>query len=287
MIGLHRPWIDDARLRQWIQEDLGVLDLTSIFIYDNNIRSRAKIISREECIVSCVEEAARVYELAGAERTLPHVGTGDHINPGDIILEAWGDPYSLHIAWRLAQNLISVFSGIATETYRIVRKVREIDKRVIVATTRKTLPGIRPLYIKSIIAGGAVPHRLGLYDSILLFDNHINILGGWDNLPEIIRKIRNRIPHKAIGVEAKSREEAIRAAKAGADIVQIDKVPPDALRRIIKELKMMYPNIIIVVAGNINRENIVEYVAARPDIIVTSSPYYAKPIDMTTIIYPD
>ncbi len=286
MIGLRRPWVDDSTLMRWLQEDLGMLDLTSILIFDRDLVCRSAIITREECIVACVEEAARIYELAGASKVDINAYTGQRVNKNFTILEAYGDPYSLHIAWRLAQNILSIFSGVATKTYRLIEKVRKINRKIILETTRKTPPGLRSLYLKAVIAGGAVPHRLGLHDTILIFENHIKIIGGWQKLEEIINKIRSKTITRPITVEAKTLEQAIIAAKSGANIIQLDKMKPEEVEKTIQTIRRIRPDIIIIVTGNIDEENIEEYAKPGPDIIVTSAPYYARPIDITTKIEP-
>ncbi len=280
---LARSWIDPDTARAWLREDVGVADITCLGMDFEGI-GIANIVTRERCVVACIEEAAEVYRAAGASEIEIHRYSGSVAEPNEVILTVRGDPYALLAAWRVAQNIVSVCSGIATKARRMVEIVRKISRRTVVSVTRKTPPGLRQLFLKAAIAGGASPHRLGLYDSILIFRNHIELLGGWHNLEKTIEKLRRLFPSKLIGIEVKSIEEALKAASLGIDIVQLDKFSVEEARKAIELLRSRYPWIRIAVAGNIDEHNVAEYAALEPDEIVTSAPYYAKPIDMTTAI---
>ncbi len=279
---IQTQWVPDEKLKEWLYEDSYPLDLTT-FALNLHGKAVAKIITREKSIVSCTEEAAKLYLLAGADKIRHIVNTGTEAEPGQVILEVVGDAYSLHSAWRVAQTLVAVFSGIATRTRRFIDVIRKYGDKTVLATTRKTMPGLRPLYIKSVIAGGGAPHRLGLYDSILIFPNHKRLVS-YERMKELISLIKQVFPEKPVTIEAKSVEEALEIIDAGADAVQLDKLAPEDVERIIKYVRSKGLRIKIIVAGNIEFENIEEYARLGPDIIVSSAPYYGRPIDITTII---
>ncbi|NPA98818.1 MAG: ModD protein [Crenarchaeota archaeon] len=279
---LSTQWVPDDKLEEWLREDSYPLDLTS-FALNIHGKAVARVITREKSIVACTEEAARLYMLAGAERVRRLVHTGATVTPGQILLEVVGDAYSLHKAWRVAQTIIAVFSGVATRTRRFVELIRKHGGRTVLATTRKTLPGLRPLYIKSVIAGGGVPHRLGLYDSILVFPNHKRLIAA-KTAEELVQMVKQVFPEKPVTIEAKSLDEAIEAIDAGADAVQLDKLAPSEVREIIDYIRRKHLNTKVIVAGNIGIDNIEDYARLEPDIIVSSAPYYGKPIDITTTI---
>jgi len=279
---LHTRWIPDEKLEEWLREDSYPLDLTS-FALNIHGKAIARIITREKCVVACTEEAAQLYLLAGADKIAYIVNTGTVAVPGQTVLEVIGDAYSLHKAWRVAQTLIAVFSGIATRTRRFVDLIRKHSSKTVLATTRKTMPGLRPLYIKSVIAGGGTPHRLGLYDSILVFPNHKRLIK-YNDVKELVRLIKQVFPEKPVTIEAKSVEEAIEIIDAGADAVQLDKLPPSKVKVIVHYIKQKRQSTKIIVAGNIGLDSIEEYARLEPDIIVSSAPYYGKPIDITTTI---
>ncbi len=279
---IRTQWVPDEKLKEWLYEDSYPLDLTT-FALNLHGKAVAKIVTREKCIVSCTEEAAKLYLLAGAEKIRRIVNTGMEAEPGQVILEVVGYAYSLHRAWRVAQTLVAVFSGIATRTRRFVDVIRKYSNKTVLATTRKTMPGLRSLYIKSVIAGGGAPHRLGLYDSILIFPNHKRLIS-YEKIKELISMVKQVFPEKPVTIEAKNVERALEIIDAGADAVQLDKLAPEEVDRIIRYVRNKGLRTKIIVAGNIGFENIEEYARLGPDIIVSSAPYYGRPIDITTII---
>jgi len=131
-----------------------------------------------------------------------------------------------------------------------------------------------------------IPHRSGLSDSILIFRNHIRCLGGFEKLVRIIPELKRRYPFRKIGVEVDDLEQAITLTKAGVDLVQFDKLPPKELSEAVVKLKEMKSELVIAAAGGIDEHNIEDYARTGVDLIVTSAPYYAHPLDVGTEISP-
>ncbi len=281
---LNISWISDSKLIEWLDEDSYPIDITT-FALGIKGKTRARIIAREECMVACSEEASRIYLLAGAEKIAYMLETGKTASKGSLALEVIGEAYALHRAWRVAQTILSVCSGITTRTNKLIKKIRKYSEKTILATTRKTIPGLRALFLKAVIAGGGLPHRLGLFDSILVFPNHTRLLDSKD-FKHIIRIAREAFPEKPVTIEVKSFDEAVKAIQAGANAVQLDKFPPDAVKKVIRFALKDKTNMRIIVTGNISEDNIEEYAKIKPDTIVTSAPYYGRPVDMETIIEP-
>ena len=200
-------------------------------------------------------------------------------------MEVIGNAYALHKAWRVAQTIISICSAVATRTRNFIEIIEKYSNNTVFATSRKTPPGLRPLYIKSVIAGGGAPHRLGLYDSILIFSNHKHLLKDI-SLKKAIKNSRKIFPEKIITVEAKNLSEAIEALDSGADAIQLDKLSPEDIRHLKEIIRKRRLAVKIIVTGNITIESIDRYASLKPDIILSSDPYYGKPIDITTIIEP-
>jgi molybdenum transport protein len=157
--------------------------------------------------------------------------------------------------------------------------VRQINSEVVVACTRKSLPGTRALSIKAILSGGAVPHRLGLSETILVFAQHRTFTGG-ASFPAIIDGLRRRVPEKKIVVEADTLAEAVAIADAGADIVQFDKASPAEIAALRRHCATRTPRPLVAAAGGIHAANAADYARAGADVIVTSSPYTARPLDV-------
>ena len=271
-------------LEYWISEDLGVEDLTTTAL-DLKGMGEATIFTRESGIVACTEEALEIYRILGAEE-VKSKSTGEVVEGGSIILKVRGDLRALHAAWRLAQQVIAIFSGMATKSKILVEKAHKVNPRVVLVSTRKAYPGLRILALKAVRAGGMTPHRSGLSDSILIFRNHIRCLGGFEKLVRIIPELKRRYPFRKIGVEVDDLEQAITLTKAGVDLIQFDKLPPKELSEAVMKLKEMKSELVIAAAGGIDEHNIEDYARTGVDLIVTSAPYYAHPLDVGTEISP-
>ncbi len=279
---LRTSWVGDDVILSWLREDISLLDLTThaLGIGGDGV---SEVVTRENVVVACTEEAARIYELVGARSVKILKHTGEEAVEGQVLLVARGGAESLHAAWRMAQHLIAICSGVASKAKRLVTLARKANPKVCVAVTRKAPPGLRRLYVKAAMAGGAVPHRSGLSDSILIFDNHVAFLpGGWRELLSVIPKLRTQYPFRKIGVEVHSIKEAIEAVNAGAEMIQLERFRPEEVAEAVKRLRELRSDLVIAVAGGIDEHNIADYAAAGPDIIVTTAPYKAPPADITT-----
>ena len=236
-------------------------------------RAKLRIITRVDGISACTEDLAEFYKRKGVD-VLSFVGSGRSFSAGDVIFEAEGDARILFKLWRISQTFLSITCAIATATSKLVQLARSVNPNVIIATTRKTHPGFRKFELKAVIAGGGHIHRNSLSDSILITPNHLRFVSDLKDLRSL-RKIE---------IEPRDVEEALKFAKI-ADVLLLDHYTLEELGEIVPRLKSINPKLEIAVAGNINENNIKEF-AKFADIIVTSSPYYAKPLDLTTKIEP-
>jgi len=153
-----------------------------------------------------------------------------------------------------------------------------------VATTRKTIPGTKKLIVKAVMAGGAFPHRLGLSESVLIFNHHINLYGGKEKIIADFAKLKNSSREKLIGIESDHYGTAMDYVKAGFELIQLDKLSASEVKRFSEEARLLNPQVVIIAAGNITLENAKEYAHSSPDIIVTTSLYYGKPADINAAI---
>ena len=272
-------------LDEWIREDVGYTDLTTGVLGITEAPAVARLVTRDKVVVCGLREAALVYERLGA-RVKRLVEEGCWAEPGTVLREARGPAGSLHAAWRVAQVLAAIGSAVATTTRLLVEKARKANPRVIVAVARKAPPGLRSLYYRCVLCGGATLHRMGLSETILVFPNHTRPLGGIDRVLERLREAKPLIGERSVVVEVDSLEEALAAAKSGVvDEIQLDHQNPEQLREVVAMIRAVNPRIRIAVGGGINLDNIEEY-AAHVDVVVTSTPYWAKPADLTTKIEP-
>ncbi len=229
-----------------------------------------KILTREDGVSACTEELVEWLKLKGL--SVEFLPSGIQFGPGDAIIVARGILRTLFKVWRVSQTLLSITSGIATATEKLVRIARRVNPNVIIATTRKTHPGMRYFELKAVRAGGGTFHRNSLSDSILITQNHLRVSGE----PPEFETLRS------IEIEPSSAEGSLSLALK-ADLLLLDHSAPEELRGLVPKLRKINPKVRIAVAGDINETNIGDY-AQLADIIITSSPYYAKPLNLTTKI---
>lgn len=272
-------FIPDRYIETLVEEDLGLLDLTTAAMGVGEKPGVVECYPKRACVVACVEEAARIFEKTGARADVPHMG-GSSLEAGELCLVARGTAEQLHAAYKVAQNVMEYASGIATRTAAVVRNARSVAPQIEVAVTRKHFPGTKRLSLKAALAGGAQVHRLGLHDSILVFDQHRVFAGGTEGFLSLVREMAFRCPEKKIAVEAATPEEALAFARAGADVVQCERFELGGLRETVEAVRAVDPRIKISAAGGVNADNAADYAATGVDILVTSWVYFGKPEDI-------
>lgn len=275
----------DYEIDRLIEEDVPYLDLTSHLLGIGEQPARITIFTREKGIACGTEEAEKIFGKLGIQ-VEGKVPSGARIHHGDILISGTGEAGSLHMAWKIAQNVLEYASGIATKTDRLLEEARVRNPRLMILATRKNFPGTKKLAMKGIISGGALPHRLGVSESVLVFRNHLNILGGLEGFLERLEDIRTLACEKKIIVETSDLEEAGLLAAAGVHGIQLDKVIFQEVREKLAALKVRYPGLTVLVAGGINDKNAESYSDPNVDGIVTSSLYYGKPLDLGCRIEP-
>lgn len=275
----------DSYIENLIEEDVPYGDMTTSLLGIGNIKAEILFRTREDTRICCTEEASRVLEKCGAGVTRSE-SSGADVPAGTEFLIANGPAYALHTGWRVALNLLEYASGIATRTSRILEKARAANPGITLLTTRKSFPGTKRIAIKAIIAGGALPHRLGLSETILVFKQHTAFTGGLDAFLKTIDQLSARVPEKKIIVEADNADEALKIAGSKADMIQIDKISPADLTSLVKEIKRISPDKKISAAGGINENNAAVYAATGVDILVLSSVYFGKPADISVRLLP-
>lgn len=274
-----RNVLSDAAIAQLIEEDVPYFDLTTFGLGIGKQPGEIEFYSRHPMVVCATEEAARVFEQCGA-KVLTQVESSTKLAAKQLILKAAGSAEALHIAWRIALNLLEYTSGIATRTNSLVEAAHQINPSVGIVGTRKVFPGTRALSVKAILAGGAIPHRLGLSESILIFKEHLTYLGGMSELLEGLPALKQRFQEHKMAMEVETVADAWAIAQAGVDIIQFDKVSSADLKPVVPSLKHQYPNIKIAVAGGITLDNVQDYASTGVDLLVTSYPYFGKPADI-------
>lgn len=257
------PWGDLTTETLGIGENQGLLTFTA----------------RKAMTVCGSEEAVTLFELAGA-RADYKIKSGQTVAADTLLLEAEGSVASLHIAWKVAQTLMEASSGIATGAATIVNNLRSAGFTTPLACTRKNFPGTKALASKAVKAGGAVMHRLGLSETVLIFPEHLRYTS--ETPSAIVARFRVHSPEKKIVVEVTSRDAAIEWAIAGADVLQLEKFLPAEIAAFRKKLVGLMPEQlpVLAAAGGVTVNNAVEYASAGADLLVSSAPYFAPPADV-------
>ncbi|WP_455393004.1 carboxylating nicotinate-nucleotide diphosphorylase [[Eubacterium] cellulosolvens] len=242
-------------LEEYLQEDIGFGDITSDTLFTDE-HVMAVIIAKQECIVAGVEDLVKLFNLFCLE-VQAKVKDGDKVKAGTKIMIIQGEARSILKCERLALNIIMRMSGIATLTHELLTRCRKINPNIKIAATRKTTPGFRFYEKRAVVIGGGEAHRFQLSDAIMVKDNHLKIIGSIDEAMKRVNRVRFM---KKIEIEATSEEEALKAAKFGADIIMLDNMTPQQVKKIGSKLKKLRPEIIIEVSGGITPDNIEGYV---------------------------
>ena len=270
----------DSVLQSWLAEDAPFGDLTTASLGIAAAAGHLRFAARSAMVLALAPEAARLLELAGASVHL-EAGDGSHLAVGDVILTAKGPAGALLLGWKVAQTLLEMAGGIATAAASIVAAAHAVDPAVTVACTRKTFPGTRTVAVKAIQAGGAVPHRLGLSETVLVFAEHL-AFAGHRPLKAIVAELKRRCPEKKVVMEVADLDAALRAAEAGVHVLQLEKFAPAQVAELIHALADWTGT--VAVAGGVNSGNAAEYVRAGARVLVTSAPYWAVPRDVAVSI---
>lgn len=232
------------------EEDVQDGDITSEAIFKGNEISNAYIIAKDNGIFCGGEIVQMVYQELDPDIEIHQlVSDGSLVKNGDKVMTLKGHTKSLLIAERIALNFIQRMSGIATETNKFVKLVENTNIKIL--DTRKTLPGFRTLDKYSVKTGGGKNHRIGLYDLVLIKDNHIKAAG---NITNAVKKVRNAWQDRfKIEVETTTLDEVKEAVDSNVDIIMLDNMDKERMKEAIKIINKQAK---IEISGNMNEEKI-------------------------------
>ena len=252
-------------LLRFISEDIQGGDITSVLLPKKKIK--AKIISRQEGVLAGVKFAGDIFRLKGCNVKIIKKD-GAKLKSNQIILQISGNAGTVLSCERTALNLLSRMSGIATHTNLLVSKIRKINKKISLYSTRKTAPGFRYFDKEAVKIGGGHKHRMALDDMVMIKDNHLLVC---NSIEDIIKSARKR--HKHVEVEVENQRDAILAASSGATIVMLDNFSPVQIKKTITALqkKKLRNKVKLEVSGGINSKNISAYAKTGVDIISVGS----------------
>lgn len=254
----------DRILLNALYEDIGSGDVTTSSIVSENHESDAFILSKDEFILAGLPFAERTFRLLDSTiRFKAEKRDGNKIKNGDVIAIINGKTRILLMAERTALNILQRLSGVATLTHRYVESVRRLPVKIV--DTRKTMPGLRLLDKYAVRIGGGFNHRFGLYDGVLIKDNHIAVAGGIRNA---IRLVRSNAHHLfRIEVEAKNLKEVREALSSGVDVIMLDNMGLSEIEKAVDIIRRRNPDIIIEVSGGVRLDNIRSIAETGVDLI--------------------
>jgi nicotinate-nucleotide pyrophosphorylase (carboxylating) len=267
-----------------IQEDVGAGDVTSNFFVPANLRALARIVSREKAIVAGTETAAEVFRRIDPALHIQVLrADGADVNAGDVIIEIRGLARSILKAERVVLNFLQRLSGIATLTRKFVDAAG--NDRVKILDTRKTTPGLRELEKAAVVAGGGANHRFGLFDMVLVKDNHFAVHSGLAALVETIRKLRQERPDVRIEVEADRLQQVRNFLQIDdIDLILLDNMKPAQIREAIALGKN---KVKFEASGDVTLKNIRQIAATGVDYIsIGALTHSARAIDLSLEMTP-
>lgn len=244
-----------------LTEDIGSGDLTTDSIVPDDIVAVGYIKAKQHGIVAGLPVAREVFRHLDPDlQFLPQVAEGAKINPGEVLVQLDGRARTLLTGERLALNFLQRLSGIATLTASLVELVQ--GYRVRIVDTRKTTPGLRQLEKYAVRVGGGHNHRLGLFDAVLIKDNHIKVVGG---IKQAVASARSQVPHTAkIEVETEDLNGVQEALEAGADIIMLDNMD---LNTMAKAVRLVKGRALVEASGGMSAQTIVDVASTGVDII--------------------
>ncbi|MCX7596123.1 MAG: carboxylating nicotinate-nucleotide diphosphorylase [Fischerella sp.] len=270
-VGILPPWLVlDPLLHEWLLEDIGRGDRTTQSLLSQNpIEGQAQWIAKAPGVIAGLPVAARVFQLLNEKVSFKaFVVEGEYCQQGQIVAQMHGCLAALLMGERVALNLAMRLSGIATLTRQYVEKIADLPTQFV--DTRKTTPGLRILEKYATQIGGAINHRMGLDDAVMIKDNHIVAAGG---IGEAISRIRFHIPYPlTIEVETQTLEQVQEALHHKADIIMLDNMPLDTMREAVEMIRLENSHVKIEASGNITLETIRAVAQTGVDYISSSAP---------------
>lgn len=254
-------------IMQALEEDRYDGDVTTMATIRNGEGGRAVITAKAEGVVAGLGVARQVFSLMDESIQVSTLsGDGDRVVPGDVVMAVEGSISSLLVAERTALNFMQRMSGIATRTREFVDRIGHTGAKIL--DTRKTAPGLRYFDKEAVAAGGGKNHRFGLFDLVLIKDNHIDAAGG---VGEAVRRAKEYLAEQGISMkveaEVRSFEELANALDAGADIVLIDNFAVEEIARAVVFARERAPEVELEASGNVGLHNVAAIAETGVDYI--------------------
>ncbi|GFR27091.1 nicotinate-nucleotide pyrophosphorylase [Trichonephila clavata] len=253
-------------VREWLLEDTSSFDFGGGVVGDR--RCEFTIYMKSSGVLAGIPFVNALFRELNLQVTWLQK-EGDRLNPITEIAKVYGPAKSLLLAERLALNILSRASGVATAAARLGDIVKQAYWHGTVSGSRKTTPGFRMVEKYALIVGGVDTHRYDLSSMVMLKDNHVSLSGSIEEAVQSVRRLCGFA--LKIEVECRSLPEALEACRANCDVVMLDNFEPEECKRAALTLKLQYPNVLVEVSGGITEENILSYANPWTDILSSSS----------------
>ncbi|MDD4980605.1 MAG: carboxylating nicotinate-nucleotide diphosphorylase [Candidatus Omnitrophica bacterium] len=254
----------DAIIRHALIEDIGKGDITTQLTIPQDKEINAQLLVKEDCIICGLEVAERVFKMSDSSINFkPLAKEGQFVKKGKAAAGLSGRAGSILTAERVALNLLTMLSGIATKTREYVRQIEPYKTKI--SDTRKTIPGLRELQKYAVRVGGGHNHRMGLDEMILIKDNHIKVTEGYTKLPSVPKGFK-------IEIEAQNLEEFKHALKFKPDVIMLDNMGLKEIKEAVKirnktEFTSHHPPTKLEASGGVDFKSVKNIAAAGVDII--------------------
>uniref|UniRef100_A0A7C4RRF2 Probable nicotinate-nucleotide pyrophosphorylase [carboxylating] n=1 Tax=Desulfatirhabdium butyrativorans TaxID=340467 RepID=A0A7C4RRF2_9BACT len=280
-MNLARTALVERLIRLALDEDIGTGDITTECLIDPGMSGVGRIISKESLVLAGGPVASRVFELLDPSLVVSiHAEDGRFVPSGTVLMTVEGSMRSLLTGERTALNFLQRMSGIATHVRNYLQMMKGLSLQLV--DTRKTTPGLRVLEKYAVRMGGARNHRMGLFDGVLIKDNHIAACGG---IAPAVSRIRSQISHlMKIEVEVSTLEQVQEALQAGVDVIMLDNMSIEMMR---KAVTLIAGKALVEVSGRINAATIPGLAGAGIDIVsVGALTHSSKSVDISMDIEP-
>lgn len=251
-----------AQIQAWLDEDLAYGDITSMSVVPENHRSKAVIHTKQSGVIAGLRVAGQVFHTIDPSLSLEYLcEDGETAEKGRNLMVITGSTVKILSAERLALNLLQHMSGIATKTAKYVERLHGLPTRLV--DTRKTLPGLRLLEKYAVRTGGGHNHRFGLFDAVMIKDNHIKAAGG---VADAIASARAQIPH-TMKIEVEIEQLTQLNEALAADVIMLDNMPLNLMREAVQFIRDSRREIVIEASGNVSLDTVREIAQTGVDII--------------------
>ena len=279
-MNINHPSVDNL-IKLALAEDIGSGDITTDAIVSQNVKGEAYVVAKEDMVLSGINVFKKVFQNVSGQWSVvsgqfkERYRDGEIVRSGKIIIEMSGNMRTLLTGERTALNFLQRMSGIATLTKKFVDSVKGFKAKII--DTRKTTPKLRILEKYAVRCGGGLNHRFGLYDGILIKDNHIKAAGG---IIKAVKRVRDNVPHlMKIEVETKSLKEVKDALNCKVDVIMLDNMDIPTIK---KAVKLIDKRALIEVSGGVTLKNVSEIAATGVDYIsIGALTHSARAVDIS------